>query len=115
MTDTEILQNRVKDFVYIYGQYYDNQSGVKSVTVSETHTNTETGGEIYNEKFPDIEYVNTPGIAEFTTDETTYFTTYFSLNRRASSPRAAGRCNKTRSSKWKWSCITVNNSKGCMW
>ncbi len=70
MTDTEILQNRVKDFVYIYGQYYDNQSGVKSVTVSETHTNTETGDVNYNERFPDIEYVNTPGIAEFTTDET---------------------------------------------
>ena len=34
MTDAQILQNRVKDFVYLYGKYYDKDSGVEKVIVT---------------------------------------------------------------------------------
>ncbi len=42
----EILQNRVKDYVYIYGKFLDADSGVKTITVKEHHTYSETGDTI---------------------------------------------------------------------
>lgn len=34
MTSNQIIQNRVKDFIYIYGNYYDKDSGVSKVSIT---------------------------------------------------------------------------------
>ena len=41
--ESEILQNRTKGTVYIYGRFYDADSGVQSVKLTEKHTNARDG------------------------------------------------------------------------
>ncbi|HAC31725.1 MAG TPA: hypothetical protein DCF70_03775 [Treponema sp.] len=53
MTNAEILQNRTKGTVYLYGTYSDGDSGVSTVTVTQRRTNTKTKG--------------TPDVSELTT------------------------------------------------
>ena len=42
-TNTEILQNRANGKIYIYGRYYDADSGVNTITLTEKHTNARDG------------------------------------------------------------------------
>ena len=42
-TDSKILQNRTNGKIYIYGRYYDADSGVSTVTLTEKHTNARDG------------------------------------------------------------------------
>ena len=53
MTNAEILQNRTKGTVYLYGKYSDIGSGVSTVTVTQRRTNTRSKA--------------TPDISELTT------------------------------------------------
>ena len=39
LSEDEIMQNRVKDFMYVYGTYYDAESGVREVVIKEQCTN----------------------------------------------------------------------------
>ena len=41
--DTQILQNRTDGKIYIYGRYYDADSGVNSIAITEKHTNARDG------------------------------------------------------------------------
>ncbi|MBQ2081917.1 MAG: hypothetical protein II461_09145, partial [Treponema sp.] len=42
-TDTEIFQNRTNGTIWIYGRYYDADSGVKTVRLTEKRTNNKDG------------------------------------------------------------------------
>ena len=44
--DEKILQNRTKGEIWIYGKYYDKDSGVKTVYVTEKRTNDVSGKEV---------------------------------------------------------------------
>lgn len=44
--DEKILQNRTKGEIWIYGKYYDKDSGVKTVYVTEKRTNDVSGAEV---------------------------------------------------------------------
>ncbi len=56
MSDSEILQNRTNGIIYIYGRFFDDGSGVKSVDVSEQKTNEPdgnvSGAELFTTKEP---------------------------------------------------------------
>ncbi|MBR4374712.1 MAG: hypothetical protein IKP49_10165 [Treponema sp.] len=45
-TDTQILQNRTNGTIWIYGRYYDADSGVKSVKLTEKKTNAKDGSSV---------------------------------------------------------------------
>ena len=59
-TNDEILQNRVKDYIYIYGHYRDNDCGVKTITVYEKCTNAREDGD----PLPDEEEIKHTFIVE---------------------------------------------------
>ena len=64
----EILQNRVKDYVYIYGKYYDAESGVKTVKVKEHHDYAQDGESLVDgseEEWFDFIYTNDSENTEF--------------------------------------------------
>ncbi len=47
--NSKIMQNRTSGIVYIYGRYYDADTGVKSVTVSRKRTHAKDGNEVQEE------------------------------------------------------------------
>lgn len=62
--NAEILQNRTEGSIYIYGRYYDSESGVNTIRITEKHTNAKDGSEI-----------NTPQkVTEYTAANTDFIT-----------------------------------------
>ena len=68
-----ILQNRTSGTVYIYGKYYDKDSGVKTITLTEQRTNDKSGLAVSDDQTKtavytakDIEFLNDgTGYTEF--------------------------------------------------
>lgn len=55
-----VLRNRAAEYIYIYGKYYDEGTGVRSVTISETRTHDIRGTDLQtNQEFHIITYENT--------------------------------------------------------
>ncbi len=50
MTDEQILQNRTNGTFYIYGKYYDAESGVNSIKITEKRTNDTKSNIVYEEE-----------------------------------------------------------------
>lgn len=65
----EILQNRSNGTVYIYGKYYDAESGVKYLTVTEERTNDKIGNEVTDKTIDKQYLINTVG---FNSDEVVF-------------------------------------------
>lgn len=65
--ETKVVQNLTGGTVYIYGRFYDADSGVNKITLTETHTNKKDGTEISQ----------TPNIVTFTKNDTTWTNTTF--------------------------------------
>ena len=65
--DTEILKNRTSGTIWIYGRYYDNESGVKTVRLTEQKTNDKDGTAVTTTTRTH-EFTSTSNNAEFTND-----------------------------------------------
>ena len=52
----EIRQNRTGGTVYIYGRYYDKDSGIKNVIITEQRTNNEEGEVVNDPEIQPVEY-----------------------------------------------------------
>ena len=51
-----VMQNRTQGVVYLYGRYFDADSGVKAIRVLELHSNDKTGNYLIDEKTKTIDY-----------------------------------------------------------
>ena len=71
--EEKILQNRTGGTVYIYGQYTDKDSGVKSVFVSEQRTNGWNSLKVQEDSRETIITDATPNVEFKTIDKTTFF------------------------------------------
>lgn len=66
--DDKILQNRTKGKIWIYGKYYDKDSGVKTVYVTEKRTNDVSGAEVSEQTRTTSYSLLIPKGANFKTD-----------------------------------------------
>ena len=66
----KILQNRTSGTVYIYGKYFDADSGVKTITLTETRTNDKNGDAVSEDPIGPVFY--TASDIEFLTDDSGY-------------------------------------------
>ena len=64
----KILQNRTKGEIWIYGKYYDKDSGVKTVYVTEKRTNDVSGAEVSENSQTSPYSILNPNGASFKTD-----------------------------------------------
>ncbi len=70
-SEAQIKKNRAGNILYIYGNYYDGESGVSKVLITEQRTNEFVfGTEVQDKLYDDIEYTkNDTDKAEFLTNE----------------------------------------------
>ena len=87
----EIIRNRNNGTIYIYGRFYDAESGVKSVTLTEQRTNDWMSCEHVTDSLYEFSYDETSENAEFSSDEKGY--TDFCIKHTLVSEEGAVRVN----------------------
>ena len=65
----KILQNRINNTVYIYGRYYDADSGVKSVKITHKRTNSKDGTQVNESLIKPEPFTAQSGNTEFFTQD----------------------------------------------
>ena len=65
----KILQNRINNTVYIYGRYYDADSGVKSVKITHKRTNSKDGTQVTESLVEPEPFTARSGNTEFFTQD----------------------------------------------
>ena len=72
-TQNDAVANRVEESIYIYGRYFDTQSGVKSVIINEKQATKKNGNIVYYPPVyePEVFTKNSPQ-AEFVNEENGY-------------------------------------------
>ncbi|MBB5225489.1 hypothetical protein DYE50_03485 [Treponema ruminis] len=71
-SDDQILQNRTQGTVYIYGRYFDEESGVKFVNITEQRTNDKKGSVVNEDVSDAVPYSADSHDAQFVNDGTGY-------------------------------------------
>ena len=71
-SDEQILQNRTQGTVYIYGRYFDEESGVKFVNITEQRTNDKKGSVVNEDVSDAVPYSADSHDAQFVNDGTGY-------------------------------------------
>lgn len=92
-----VMNNRFGNTLYIYGNYYDKDSGVKSVTVSARRTHSNTADSVNEEEYEKT-YTKDSEEAEFISDGTG--NTIFRIKHTLTSYDGAYRINVTVSDFW---------------
>lgn len=88
---TEIIRNRNNGTIYIYGRFYDDESGVKSVKLTEQKTNEWQTSERVMDRLYEFTYYEDSENVEFASDENGY--TEFCIKHQLVSEEGAVRVN----------------------
>ena len=88
---SEIIRNRNNGTIYIYGRFYDAESGVKSVTLTEQRTNEWTNSEAVQDSLYEFTYDENSENAEFVSGDNGY--TEFCIKHSLVSEEGAVRVN----------------------